>query len=104
MPNKSPGIYGRIVAHVFLEGWRPTLWLVGLVFILYARCLQYGPILLDDNIFLQSKFAFLADWRNFPELFRRDAFLGFTGHFYRPLLISTFMLDAHLWGQSPGLW
>jgi hypothetical protein len=94
----------RAAQDALLKDFRPYAWLAALVFVLYARCLNFGLIYLDDNIFLQKQFDFLADWRNFSVLFRKDAFIGTSGHFYRPLLISTFMVDAHLWGGAVGLW
>lgn len=84
---------------------RPYLWLCFLVALLYGRTLFFSLTLLDDNVFVNDKFAFLSRWANLPELFRRESFLGQGGGvFYRPLLILTFMWDAATGGQNLAFW
>jgi len=92
----------RNLRDVFLLGWRPYLWLLGLILILFVHCLSYGLILLDDNVFVLDKFPIISDWGQLAGIFHRGSFLGpATGeYYYRPLLVISFMIDAHLGGQD----
>lgn len=88
-----------------LAGRRPYAWLAALAALAYARCLSYGIILLDDNIYVVDKNPFLRDWANLAEVFRSGSFLGAAQEFYyRPLLVASFMLDAHLGAQDPAVY
>ncbi len=86
-------------------GWRPYAFLAAIVVVVYARCLTYGLILLDDNVFLGNRFSILSDWSKLPAVFGRGAFMiaGTGDLYYRPLMIVSFMLDAHLGGRNPDI-
>lgn len=90
----------------FLESWRPHAWICAVVAAVYAQALFFGVTLLDDNIFVGAKLSFLSDWANLPSLFTQGSFLGGGGveMFYRPLLMLSTMVDAHLFGGSIQGW
>lgn len=86
---------------VFLRGWRPFAWLALAIFLIYGQTLAFGLVLLDDNILIGEKLPLLSDWANLPAIFTQGAFLksglsAGTDTFYRPVLVLSFMVDAHL--------
>lgn len=97
----SPAHIGTL-RDLFLPGWRPYVWLLGLILILFVHCLSYGLILLDDNVFVLDKFPIISDWHQLAGIFQRGSFLGPASaeYYYRPLLVISFMIDAHLGGQD----
>ncbi|MFT5387376.1 MAG: tetratricopeptide (TPR) repeat protein [Lysobacterales bacterium] len=72
------------------------------VFILFGAIL-YAPVLdapfkmLDDNISIVQN-DLIKDVANAPQLFKQS-FFG-SGHFYRPLVSLSFMLDHHFFGMQ----
>lgn len=84
-----------------------TLVLVPLA--LYASSLTFDFVRADDVDLIVANQAFLADFGNLPRAFRQSYF-EVEGQptqlktYYRPLVIASFMADAHLGGPRPAVY
>jgi hypothetical protein len=88
---------------MFQRGW----WLyfcIGLfVFMLYAKCLWFNFIYLDDNVLVLQNYPFLRSMANILNAFKQDVFIGHgtPDVYYRPMVTISLMLDAQVSGTSP---
>ena len=79
------------------------------VFILYARTLKYEYIGLDDTTLIESNYTFIKNFSNIPKAFKMDVMCveksGISEKdYYRPMLTLSFMLDAHIAGNTKPGW
>jgi len=68
------------------------------VFVLYFKTLFYELTYLDDNVWILDYQWYLKDLSNFPQLFTRPDLV--TDIFYRPVLNTSFMLNAFFSGED----
>ncbi len=84
---------------------RVFLFLFCFGFILYGQTTTYSYTDLDDSILINENIAFLEKGSNAGKIFSQSVFsMRPEDHdnYYRPLLVGSFMLDAHIGGGS--LW
>ena len=84
----------------FLDGRRPYFWIAAVIILLYLKTLGYGYTHLDDNILILKNQAFLSNIANIGRIFTQKVFMGNTLPYYRPVLITSFMLDAQIGGVN----
>jgi tetratricopeptide (TPR) repeat protein len=84
----------------WLRSWRPFFVIFVLGFLLYSQTLFFNLTYLDDNTLILDRHDVLSDIRNIGSIFTTDAFFSGTNFYYRPFLNLSFMLDAHLGGDS----
>lgn len=84
----------------FLDGHRPYFWIAIVIIVLYMKTLSFGYTHLDDNILILKNQAFLANIANIGRIFTQKVFMGNTLPYYRPVLITSFMLDAQMGGVN----
>ena len=84
----------------FLKGWHPYFWLGVICFFLYVKTIAFRLTYFDDNLLILDNYWFLRDFRNIFRCFRESVFLGGDDVFYRPLMLVSFMIDAHIGGVS----
>lgn len=86
---------------MFSKPWHPYAWIFGACFLLYARTLFFELVLLDDNLLMIDKQLFFSRWGSLIEVFKKSSFLEAAGgHYYRPIMLWTFIWDAHLGGLA----
>jgi len=87
---------------IFLEKWKPYLWIILIILCLYAQTIFFDYVYLDDNNLIMERDQFLSDWSSVGQSFKEDAFNSHqeTAFYYRPLLTTSFIIDAHLGGTS----
>jgi tetratricopeptide (TPR) repeat protein len=90
------------------QGEPTPLWLrlsplcvVVAVFVVYFRVLGFDFVDLDDIPIIRLQYFIIGHLSNIPLAFTRDAFLGTSGTFYRPLQTVSFMIDAFIGGPGP---
>ena len=78
--------------------------IVLLGFAVYSNSLT-GAFLWDDNVLVKDNVS-IRNWSNLPEIFSKDASakfgvgIGKKYNFFRPLQLTTYMLDYSLWGSD----
>ena len=81
------------------------MFLVALSLSVYGRVLSFDYVGLDDTWLITENQAFLEDASNIPQAFHQDVFKTpyrkSSRAYYRPLLILSFMLDAHIGQADP---
>ncbi|MBN1527113.1 MAG: tetratricopeptide repeat protein [Candidatus Omnitrophica bacterium] len=93
-------IRGEWFREHFLAGRRPYFWLAAVIVLLYMRTLGFGYTHLDDNILILKNQAFLSNIANIGRIFTQKVFMGNTLPYYRPVLITSFMLNAAIGGVN----
>ena len=82
-----------------------VVFLAALSFLVYGRVLSFDYVGLDDTWLIAENQAFLDDASNIPQAFHQDVFKTpyrkSSKAYYRPLLILSFMLDAHIGQADP---
>jgi tetratricopeptide (TPR) repeat protein len=78
----------------------PVIIVFCLPVLLYLQTLRFGFIDFDDHEIISKHINFLNDFRNAPQAFLTDAFLGENSHFYRPLQTLSYMADIQLSGGN----
>jgi tetratricopeptide (TPR) repeat protein len=88
---------------VFVPWWLrfSPLWISLAVLVVYGRALSFDFVGFDDLEILKHRYHLLSHLSNLKLAFTRDAFLGTSGSFYRPLQTVSFMIDAFLGGPKP---
>lgn len=89
------------VDDIFLKGWRPYAWILGLALAVYAISLSFGFTYLDDNEFIIDNYAFIRDLAHAGEAFFQTVFSNISIPYYRPILTVSFMIDAQIGGAAP---
>jgi tetratricopeptide (TPR) repeat protein len=88
----------------FLKNKKDTILPVVVVFclpvLLYLQTIRFGFVDFDDHEIISKHISFLTDFRNAPQAFLTDAFLGENSHFYRPLQTLSYMADIQLSGGN----
>ncbi|MEK7463171.1 MAG: tetratricopeptide repeat protein [Patescibacteria group bacterium] len=81
---------------IFLDSWRPFFWIALIVFLVYSATLSFNIVYLDDNVLVAGDYSYNKDLSNLPQAFKEDIFRTSYqgGSYYRPILRTTFMLDA----------
>ncbi len=89
---------------VFFENNKKTLFPLAVVFcltvLLYLQTITFGFIGFDDKELIVKNISYLSDIGNIAQVFLKDAFLGNTSHFYRPLQTVSYMTDIFLSGGN----
>ncbi|MBN2351715.1 MAG: tetratricopeptide repeat protein [Spirochaetales bacterium] len=67
---------------------------------LYLQTVSFGFIGFDDRDVITKNIVALSDFANIPNAFQKDAFLGKTSQFYRPMQTLSFMVDTQLSGGN----
>jgi tetratricopeptide (TPR) repeat protein len=94
----------------FFQNKRLQLILISIfVFVLYARTLKYEYIGLDDTTLIETNYGYIKNFSNIPKAFKTDVMYfeksGPTERdYYRPMLTLSFMLDAHIAGNTKPGW
>lgn len=85
-PNKS---------EFFLNNWRPYVWLLLIIFLLYFQTLFFDYTYYDDSTLLADQLDKFSNIANLPSLFTESIFsvLG-EKMYYRPVLAVSFMIDT----------
>jgi len=88
---------------LFLMKWRPYVWLIGIGFAIYCQVVSFMYVGFDDEIILKDNLPFIKNLSNVLYLFTEDVFHGFVekGHFYRPILTLSFILNAQFGTTAP---
>src|SRR6185436_15636088 len=70
-------------------------------FLLYANVLS-GPLFWDDEQVITGN-VYLRSWSHFPNLFTGNFVegAGFVSNYWRPLMLTIFSAEWHLWGAHP---
>lgn len=86
---------------IFLDPWRPFIFLASIIFLVYSATLFFNIVYLDDNVLVVNDYFYNKNLSNLPSIFQEDIFRTpyQGGSFYRPILRLTFMLDAQF-GES----
>jgi tetratricopeptide (TPR) repeat protein len=88
----------------FLKNNKNTILPVIIVFclpvLLYLQTVSFGFIGFDDRDVIEKNVTFLSDFGNIPQAFLKDAFIGKSSQFYRPLQTLSFMVDIHVSGGN----
>lgn len=92
---------GTVPETVFIDGWHPYLWICAVVCLVYARSLSFGFTYLDDNALILGNYGFISDITNVGAAFLRKVFAHSYLPYYRPILMTSFILDAQLGGSEP---
>jgi Flp pilus assembly protein TadD len=97
----TPAADARLDAAI-LRGWRPFLWIAGVVLLVYFRALSAGFVHLDDHKLIVENFSFINDLANLPRLFVDDVFHEAPkDSFYRPILALSLMVDSQVGQTAP---
>ncbi len=78
----------------------PYLIIILLGFILYAHTLKYDYTNLDDKTLIADDKEFVSKLSNIPEAFKLDVFKEMAGTFYRPLFVTSLIIDGSLGKMS----
>ena len=78
----------------------PYIWIGVLCFLIYGHTISYKIVNLDDKIFLEDEFNVIKKTSNFTHYFNRGIFAEKNDDYYRPLLLTSFMLDAQIAGKK----
>ena len=83
-------------------GWSPYLWIILIGLALYAKTVFFGFTYMDDDSLILNNYPFISNISNILQAFRHEVFRspGFSS-FYRPMLIISFIFDAHISGPFP---
>lgn len=76
------------------------LTLLGIVFLLYGKSLNYEYTNHDDISLIQDKILLLADVKNIPKLFTTSCFYSDNFQYYRPILTLSFAIETILFGEN----
>jgi hypothetical protein len=79
------------------------------VFFMYARTVSYEYIGLDDTTLIETNYKFIKNFSNIPTAFTKHVMYSGTAldnekDYYRPMLTLSFMIDAHIAGNTKPRW
>lgn len=89
---------------IFIEGVRPYLWLIGLVFVLYIRTVSFQFVYFDDQKLILDNYYFIGNLGNWWRALSEDVFISPVDAYYRPGLTWSLMLDALIGNNSPWIY
>ena len=69
-------------------------------FVLFAHTLKYDYTNLDDKTLIADDKAFVSKLSNIPQAFKLDVFKEKTGTFYRPLFVTSLIIDGSIGKMS----
>jgi hypothetical protein len=78
-----------------------VLFLVLLPLIVYFKTISFDFTKLDDHIFIQENQSYNSNPANIIKSFHRGLFSNSDDVFYRPVLLSDFILESQLFGTNP---
>jgi Tfp pilus assembly protein PilF len=93
----------NIIYKIFLEEWRPYLWLVVIGYLLYSQIFSFGLTYLDDNYAVLVKARFNSDAVNIFQVFRQNMFFAphqYVGY-YRPIAAVVDIFDSLIGSTAP---
>jgi len=79
----------------WLQGWKPFVLLVMLVFVVYAQTVGFSTVKYDDSTMVTNRH--LASWQDVMECFS----VSLSSETYRPVMFASIAVNAALFGQSP---
>lgn len=68
--------------------------------LLYLQTVKFGLTHFDDDLIITKNNEFLSNFQNISKVFKTDAYLDGSSHFYRPLQTLSYMIDLHLSGKT----
>ena len=86
---------------LFLQRWHPYIWIALAGLLVYARTLAFGFTNLDDNALITNNYPFLSNASNIIRAFGQKVFIQSILPYYRPMLLVSFIFDAHIGGLDP---
>ncbi len=98
--NYTFGHVSKQMNRIFITGNRPFYWIIVISLITYIKTVTYDFSPLDDSILIVSRLDWLKDFRNIFPIFTKPLYFGIGEFYYRPILITSFMIDAMLGGGS----
>ena len=83
--------------------WVDRLVIVIALAVVFGQSLRFDFVTYDDQELIVQNAAFLARASNIPQAFAAHAFASSraAGAYYRPLLVSSYILDYHVWALRP---
>jgi tetratricopeptide (TPR) repeat protein len=90
-----------------LEGRWPYFWMVTAILITYIQAVFFDYTNGDDYVMILANQGFIGNIHNFFRTFITDPFMAYnriSAFIYRPLLISSFILDAWVGGTEPWIY
>src|SRR6185369_5038242 len=80
----------------------PFIFITGLILLVFAKVIHFDYVLFDDDNLILKPFLFIKDLRNIPAAFLQDANVtsGQYSNYYRPLVVISFIFDAHFCGKE----
>jgi len=78
----------------------PIIAIISTGFLLYGQSLFFDYSNFDDNVLILDNQAYISDFSNFFDAFKRTVFITGTDVFYRPIETIWFMLNAQVAGSD----
>jgi hypothetical protein len=90
------------IKKIFLDSWRPYLWIIVIGSLVYWRAASFGLTYLDDNYEILNNAHFGQNLSNIFQAFRQNILLtpNVREVFYRPIATITDILDFQLGGSA----
>jgi tetratricopeptide (TPR) repeat protein len=87
----------------FVENWKSLTVIIFSIAIVYGQTIKFDFINYDDDKMVYNNSTFLEDIENIPKSFTQSVFAsqGDKGIFYRPLLLTSYILDYQVWKLQP---
>ena len=94
------------MAKIFLEKYRPYIWLIGLGALLYLPIVWFDFVYLDDNVLILRDIRTLTNLGNITQIFKQGVFniLHNGDAYYRPIPTLSLMIDAQISGADPSMY
>lgn len=88
--------------NIFLDGFKPYIWLLLAVVLVYGQAVKFGFVGYDDISLVSRQAGQALDFGRIKAAFNESAFGTGPGlFFYRPLLTVSFMFDSAIAGGKP---
>ena len=71
-----------------------------IVFLLYGKSINYEFVSLDEDSLVVNNIQYLSDLKNIPYFFTSSCYLSNTSLYYRPVLTTSFAIEASLFGLN----
>ncbi len=94
VPVNNTGWFTRL----FLQRiWQPYIWIILAGFAVYGQALSFDYVTFDDDVLILDNYSFIGKISNLPSVFGQKVL----NHYYRPVQIASYMIDAWLGGKDP---
>lgn len=90
----------NFIGNVFINSWKPYIWLFVISLAIYSQTWFYGFSPLDDTWILVERFDYISDPGNIKDFFT-EPLLGAERGYYRPVRTLVFMFDSIIGGGDP---